>query len=69
MARRIIRYSKKLAKEYEDLFEDAQISPLYSTEVDAAVEEALKNKETYEEGWDSANNNEIPVPQQFIQPG
>ncbi len=26
------------------------------------------DKEIYEEGWDSVNNHEIPVPQQFIQP-
>jgi len=37
-----------------------QISPNETISID---------KETYEEGWDSANNNEIPVPQQFIQPG
>jgi hypothetical protein len=36
-----------------------QISPSETISID---------KEIYEEGWDSVNNHEIPVPQQFIQP-
>ena len=35
-----------------------QISPSETMSID---------KEIYEEGWDSVNNQEVPVPQQFIQ--